>query len=658
MKVIIIGAGISGLTVAYELAERGHEVHIYEKGNTIGGMARSIRINNNSENVMEVGGLPTEHSWRGYGPFYHNCYDILKRIPLTKKEIFKSENRIITTYKGDKYDITEFEKNHPGGSIIKNANGRDLEEVWKEMGYEWHLTNNRVLAELKKYKINTNENFDVNTEAKVNNNNDNNTNTVYSNLTKSTLNFKLLKNNKSYPNLVDWVSYTDLPLIAFHYLRFELACLERKEKYYSLPVKRVFNSKTLSKDGETYLMDFGAGPGLGLDKNTASFGHYAQVISLGNQYPGGWKVMNQPTSEGWFDHWYNHLTNNLGVKIYLNHVLDDISLNDISINDINQNTNLGEIVGFKINGDIYTADKYVLAIDPNSLTALMNKINSIKSIDNNKKLNEDLNVVNNQIGFVIGFNKEFNYANNTTSSKKDCFVLTDSPNNITFYPQDLHWNLTNKGILGKYKNKKIKSLWSGTAILTYEKGSLFNKSMTSLTIEELKKEIIHQFMESQDLIAYISDNNNGHKLSIDDIEVVEVFEDWYYDNETKTIKSYNPKWVNTFFNRSSQPSQKLTKQLYLAGGHTKTSLSVWSMEASIESGKLCSNYILEDDNLDYYPKVKIYKHIDLSFVKLFNIIRYLDKYAYNLGLPHIGLLFIITLIIFSVLLFIKFKKTQ
>ena len=283
------------------------------------------------------------------------------------------------------------------------------------------LTNNRVLAELKKYKINTNEKFDINTENKVNNTDNNNTNTVYSNLTKSTLNFKLLKNHQSYPKLVNWISYSDLPLIAFHYLRFELACTERKEKYYSLPVKRVFNTKTLSKDGETYLMDFGAGPGLGLDKNTASFGHYAQMISLGNQYPGGWKVMNQPTSEGWFDHWYNYLTNNLGVKIYLNHTLDDIILDDINQNGINQNNNLGEIKGLKINGDIYTADKYVLAVDPSSLTSFMSKINLINSIDDNKKLKEDLNVVNNQIGFVIGCNKEFNYSNNSSDKKIVCF---------------------------------------------------------------------------------------------------------------------------------------------------------------------------------------------------------------------------------------------
>ena len=38
-------------------------------------MARSFR---NKDNI------PTEHSWRGYGPFYHNTFEI-KRIPLVEK---------------------------------------------------------------------------------------------------------------------------------------------------------------------------------------------------------------------------------------------------------------------------------------------------------------------------------------------------------------------------------------------------------------------------------------------------------------------------------------------------------------------------------------------------------------------------------------------
>jgi uncharacterized protein with NAD-binding domain and iron-sulfur cluster len=70
--VAIFGAGISGLTVAHELAERGFKVDVYESSDTVGGMAKSRRLAN---------GVPTEHSWRGYAPFYRNLYAMMKRIP-------------------------------------------------------------------------------------------------------------------------------------------------------------------------------------------------------------------------------------------------------------------------------------------------------------------------------------------------------------------------------------------------------------------------------------------------------------------------------------------------------------------------------------------------------------------------------------------------
>ncbi len=42
-RIAIIGGGITGLTCAYQLAQAGHRVDIYEKGNTIGGLAGSYR---------------------------------------------------------------------------------------------------------------------------------------------------------------------------------------------------------------------------------------------------------------------------------------------------------------------------------------------------------------------------------------------------------------------------------------------------------------------------------------------------------------------------------------------------------------------------------------------------------------------------------------
>lgn len=73
--VAVFGAGIAGLTVAHELARRGHAVAIYEAESEAGGFFRSIRLRGK-------GNMPTEYSWHGMGPWYHNLFDLLKQIPF------------------------------------------------------------------------------------------------------------------------------------------------------------------------------------------------------------------------------------------------------------------------------------------------------------------------------------------------------------------------------------------------------------------------------------------------------------------------------------------------------------------------------------------------------------------------------------------------
>jgi uncharacterized protein with NAD-binding domain and iron-sulfur cluster len=41
MNVIIFGGGISGLTTAHELIDKGYSVNLYEKDDYMGGMAHS-----------------------------------------------------------------------------------------------------------------------------------------------------------------------------------------------------------------------------------------------------------------------------------------------------------------------------------------------------------------------------------------------------------------------------------------------------------------------------------------------------------------------------------------------------------------------------------------------------------------------------------------
>lgn len=75
MKVVIFGAGIAGLTSAHELSRLGYKVTVYESNSEAGGFFRSARIPENQN-------IPSEYSWHGFGPWYHNTYDILKQIPF------------------------------------------------------------------------------------------------------------------------------------------------------------------------------------------------------------------------------------------------------------------------------------------------------------------------------------------------------------------------------------------------------------------------------------------------------------------------------------------------------------------------------------------------------------------------------------------------
>jgi uncharacterized protein with NAD-binding domain and iron-sulfur cluster len=71
IKVLILGGGVSGLSAAHELAQRGFKVEIWEAAGAVGGRARS-RI---------VEGLPTEHGFHFFPAFYRHLRDTLTRVP-------------------------------------------------------------------------------------------------------------------------------------------------------------------------------------------------------------------------------------------------------------------------------------------------------------------------------------------------------------------------------------------------------------------------------------------------------------------------------------------------------------------------------------------------------------------------------------------------
>jgi len=76
--VAVFGAGIAGLSAEHEFARLGYTVSVYEVNRDAGGFFRSAR-------VPDTSAMPTEYSWHGFGPWYHNAFDVMKQIPFDEE---------------------------------------------------------------------------------------------------------------------------------------------------------------------------------------------------------------------------------------------------------------------------------------------------------------------------------------------------------------------------------------------------------------------------------------------------------------------------------------------------------------------------------------------------------------------------------------------
>ncbi|MFE2039408.1 FAD-dependent oxidoreductase [Streptomyces sp. NPDC059477] len=79
-RVAVLGGGVSGLSAAQELAERGYHVTVYEYYDELGGKARSMDVPGTAAGGRAP--LPGEHGFRFFPGFYRNLPDTMRRIPV------------------------------------------------------------------------------------------------------------------------------------------------------------------------------------------------------------------------------------------------------------------------------------------------------------------------------------------------------------------------------------------------------------------------------------------------------------------------------------------------------------------------------------------------------------------------------------------------
>ncbi len=97
-KVVILGAGVGGLTAAHELSERGFRVEVYERRDVVGGKARSFTLDD---------GRPAEHGFRFFPGFYKHLRHTMERIPYRGQPRGVLDNLTVTR------DVQVLQKDKP-----------------------------------------------------------------------------------------------------------------------------------------------------------------------------------------------------------------------------------------------------------------------------------------------------------------------------------------------------------------------------------------------------------------------------------------------------------------------------------------------------------------------------------------------------------------
>lgn len=524
-----------------------------------------------------------------------------------------------------KFDVTIIEKDTTIGGMAKTrweSNNTPSEHSWRGWG-NFYSNTFRVMKEIPTM-------------------NDPGKQSVYENLTKE-VDFYLVKDDiYKYKRGYSISDYSVLVKNCVDYFLSD----KRKSDFYKLTASQYYKDK-LSDEGYEHLIKFVQTAGYGMENKDGSVGHLLRFLVLPMTHPfkyknchdnedgkycsnstDNWHLLNQPTNDGWFNPWKRYLESQ-GVKFRLNTELVSIDIKDDTVQSVKVRNTKNDKT------DILKADDYILAINPFNLENILK--DSIPESDLYKKFNKmNEKTISNQISFRIGINKDIKYPTDSIG-----IVLTDSAYNITFYPQNKHWKNFDK------MNIPFKTLWSGTLMDSVSKGDVFNKPSIKLTKEELSEEIIHQILKSKSFQKLVYDSN-GFVINTDDIDYIEIWYEWNFDEDGKKLVQDYKKWVNNIHNEQHRPTQVTTyKNLFLSGAHTKTSAVIYSMEGATESGILTSNLVLGKYNL---PRASIVNHNDPLWAEP---LKQIDNLLYSSNGPSVFTILIIILLVF---IYIKILK--
>jgi uncharacterized protein with NAD-binding domain and iron-sulfur cluster len=592
-SVMVCGAGIAGMSAAHELSKAGYNVHVYEYANTCGGQARSSR---------KPDGFPVEYSWRGYGQFYKNVYEIMKSIPSPMCNDKGIVNTSLTVYDTELSKPVQF-------ILVRNDHHQNIKTI-VENAENWTNT----ISTIEWLHLQTQFYRELTSDSRIK---------EYAKINAG----EWLSSRLSPDNLIKvtsifgpWVGITPDRLSLHHCMNFF-----RMIKYPDL--NKPYSHMTYTGCSSQNLNIF-----------SHSNSHNWWQQGSGSQ----WSVLKRPTNEAWFDPWMTYLRDTCDVQFHFGSNIIKVCSRDGKISHINV------IKNHRVS--YVECDYYILAVTPFAVEEIVK--NSDEQVRSDPQLKLFKGLIQDgphiQVSFFIGFAEKIKTRESTKTvygvdNHHIAYILPDSEFNLTLYFQDDVW------YDDVYLGPNIKSLISGTACVSYVPGKLYGKPLTHLTKEEFKHEILHQLFNSIDLSRVIAEHNKGKKLSEFSIVRFEVWDGWIFPSQKTQTLSQLPnerKWVNSTNTNPYMPSIETSfRNLFLAGAHVKSSVDLYSMETACATGREAAFRIIKNG--------KEYLTIDKPI--WVNVLSVIDNIIYNARLPQI--IDSIIIIIVVLILWISIRKS-
>jgi len=363
---LVFGAGIAGLSAAHYLIKYGFKVTVIEALAVPGGMARSERRAVDRD-------VPSEYSWRGFGPWYSNVFALMKEIPVVT-----SDGTLSTVY--------DDRLSGPiGFHLVEDQENPSIKDA--DVGSSFRISNGWRLSPLGFTQVGWLM-FRQWTASKSRSEH------TYANQNASKTLYKYLN-----PVAAKTASQVFGPFVGVDHGRASTHHVADFFKKNMFPGAKHEHKAKMEKDGTV------------------------RAPAWTQRNNSGWVILNRPSSEAWFSVWKEYLEGK-GVTFRFNTPLDRLE----------STTNSQVTAAYLGDGERVTADEYVLAINPFVTVDVL--IKSSKSLQQDYELKKFIPLTADGPHVQISFQLVFGEKITLPGGNETAVILTDSEFDITLYSQD------------------------------------------------------------------------------------------------------------------------------------------------------------------------------------------------------------------------------